>query len=769
MRILFVVHGFPPDSTGGTEIYASDLAQALWRRGHDLIVLAREARPDLPEYRVYRDRMGEIPVVRVNNTFRHASSFEQTYRNTTIDAISGALMDEERPDVVHVHHLTCLSTGIVGESVSRGIPVILTLHDYWFFCHRGQLLNLDLERCAGPGPDRCATCAGLSASAQPAVHLAARALRAIERHAPRALADAQRRIISRLFRHPVPASAAAATARRLEHVLSVCDAARRLLAPSITLLEQFVRFGVGRSRMQIQQQGIDVRPFAGLTRPAASGRLRLGFVGSLMASKAPHVLLEAVAGLPRERVCLTIAGGLAPYHGDHSYASRVRPLLAADDVEWLGVVPHDKIPPILSSLDALVVPSVWIENAPFVIKEAFAAGLPVVASRRGGMAEMVSDGRNGLLFTAGDAADLRRTLSRLLDEPGLLTRLREGIPRVTSIDEDAAWTGALYEEVRRERPAQPAPAPNPSIAAVILNHNTPDDTLLAVRSLQASRRSLDRLIVVDNGEDAACERALAPWRNSIGFIRSPGNVGFSGGCNHGIRAALDAGAEMVLLVNSDAVLAPDTVERLEQALAATPTAGIAAPLIVSRREPGIVGSAGIRFSPKSGRMRHEGFGARTEDLCEGTARQADAVSGCVMLIRRSVFETVALFDERYFYSFEDIELCWRARQVGWTTLLVPSALAYHEGHRSIGAASASRLYFAARNHLLLAQSVAPAAGLSSLGRTTTVFLLNVAYAFRVPHVPTIAALRAVISGTKDHLRGRYGPRPGTGSPPPTVI
>jgi hypothetical protein len=130
-----------------------------------------------------------------------------------------------------------------------------------------------------------------------------------------------------------------------------------------------------------------------------------------------------------------------------------------------------------------------------------------------------------------------------------------------------------------------------------------------------------------------------------------------------------------------------------------------------------------------------------------------------MLIRRSVFEAAGLFDERYFYSFEDIELCWRARNAGWTSLLVPSALAYHEGHRSIGAAPAPRLYFATRNHLLLVQSVAPAAGFSSLARAAAIFLLNVAYALRVPHVPTVAALRAVISGTMDHLRGRYGPGP----------
>ena len=214
-------------------------------------------------------------------------------------------------------------------------------------------------------------------------------------------------------------------------------------------MERFVRFGIPPSRMLLQDQGIDVRPFAGLTREP-SDRLRLGFAGSLMASKAPHVLLEAVAGLPPGRVSLTIAGDLAPYHGDDSYAGIVRPMLQKRGVEWLGGVAHERVPALLASIDVLVVPSIWIENSPFVIKEAFAAGLPVVASNLGGMAELVQDGRNGLLFTAGDPADLRRVITRLLDEPGLLATLREGIPRVKTIDEDAAWTQALYEEVVRE-------------------------------------------------------------------------------------------------------------------------------------------------------------------------------------------------------------------------------------------------------------------------------------------------------------------------------
>jgi N-acetylglucosaminyl-diphospho-decaprenol L-rhamnosyltransferase len=130
-----------------------------------------------------------------------------------------------------------------------------------------------------------------------------------------------------------------------------------------------------------------------------------------------------------------------------------------------------------------------------------------------------------------------------------------------------------------------------------------------------------------------------------------------------------------------------------------------------------------------------------------------------MLIRREVFDRAGFFDERYFYSFEDIELCLRARRAGFRSLLVPTAVAYHEGHVSIGAASTARLYYAARNHLLLAQSARPMTGARALVRAAGIVGLNLAYALRAPGMRRAAALRAVFRGVADYLRDRYGPGP----------
>src|SRR5207248_2742249 len=114
-------------------------------------------------------------------------------------------------------------------------------------------------------------------------------------------------------------------------------------------------------------------------------------------------------------------------------------------------------------------------------------------------------------------------------------------------------------------------------AAVVLNYNTPDDTLLAVRSLLASKRRLDDVIVVDNGSTRACGDVLGP---GVVYLATDRNLGFSGGINVGIRAALDRGADVVFLVNSDVIVSPDCVGRLETAADRSADVGVVGPVVL---------------------------------------------------------------------------------------------------------------------------------------------------------------------------------------------
>src|SRR6185295_588387 len=111
-----------------------------------------------------------------------------------------------------------------------------------------------------------------------------------------------------------------------------------------------------------------------------SATLRLGFLGSVMWSKAPHVLLEAFGRLPPGAASVDIYGGYSAYHGDDSYRARIDALAGQQGVRLHGAIPHDQVADALASIDVLVVPSIWPENSPLVIGAAFLAGVPVVGS-----------------------------------------------------------------------------------------------------------------------------------------------------------------------------------------------------------------------------------------------------------------------------------------------------------------------------------------------------------------------------------------------------
>ena len=753
MRILVVVHGFPPAAQGGSEIYADAHSRTLAALGDDVLVLTRDQDPSRPEYAVRADDRDGLRVVRVNNTFRTARAFEDTYANDAIDAIARHVIEDFKPDAAHIHHLTCLSTGIVHLLAERRIPTILTLHDYWLMCHRGQLLDADYRACDGPDTTgACGACLGPAGRAGSLQFLGARAVRAIEARLPAEPARLARRAATGMARLVARDDASVdRERRRTAHMRAVCDEVTHFIAPSRYMRDRFVAFGIAPARITVAHYGFERElfqvgpPFEGRPRGPERAALRLGFLGSLMVSKAPHLLLESIKDLPQGAVSVDLYGAITAYHGDDSYRAALEPLLDQPGVRLHGPIAHDAIASALASIDVLVVPSIWPENSPLVIHEAFLAGVPVVASRTGGIPELVTDGRNGLLFNAGDATDLGRALNRLLAEPALLDTLRAGIPAVRSIQDDVQAARELYRGSSAQAPSRPR------VAAVVLNFRTPDDTLMAVKSLLASRRPIDDVIVVDNDSIENARVRLTSVEPLITYLLTGSNLGFSGGMNVGIRLALARGADRVLLVNSDVIVPPDCIERLERCMDVQ-RAGITGPVVLARSEPGWIASLGMSYAPRTGRMRHRGVGGRLRDDARTAGGPVDAVSGCLMRIRREVFDAIGLLDEDFFFSFEELDFCLKARRAGFATVLDGSAVAYHEGGRSIGPDTPLRLYFAARNHLLLASRHDRPRKL----RTLSILALNVAHAVRTNGASLPSRFGAVVRGVRDHVAGRLG-------------
>jgi glycosyltransferase involved in cell wall biosynthesis len=428
MRILFVVHGFVPESLGGVELHCYHLASAL-SRSHEVAVLTRQADPGKPDYTLEERRQGSITVWRLNNCFRDLTSFTGIYQNERIDEVFESLLDLWQPEVVHVHHLIGLSTGILERTKRRGLPLVLGLHDYWFGCPRGQRIRDGLKLCREIDRNLCVPCL------KPQNYEMRAPRSPLGRWLRRLRPPTRRRGLRILARYDA----------EMHRVLALPDA---IVTPAEFHREMYRSYGVDAGRLRVVPLGLPHGELAGPV-PARAAPLRIGFLGVVIPSKGPHLLLEAYRLLARPDVTLDIHGTSVPYHGDTGYLDRMK--------ETAETIPgticfHGRYEPadvgrLLASLDVVVVPSLWYECAPIVMREAFIAGVPVVAARHGGMAEAIQHDVDGLLFAPGDAADLAAQLRRLIDEPGLRERLAARAPAVPTVEENAARHLEIYRSL----------------------------------------------------------------------------------------------------------------------------------------------------------------------------------------------------------------------------------------------------------------------------------------------------------------------------------
>ena len=292
-------------------------------------------------------------------------------------------------------------------------------------------------------------------------------------------------------------------------------------------------------------------------------------------------------------------------------------------------------------------------------------------------------------------------------------------------------------------------------AVVVLNYRTPHKTIRAVHSVQNSRSPAAAIIVVDNASDDGSSALLQASLPGIRLITNTHNDGFSAGCNIGIRQALESGVGRVLLLNSDVIVPADMLGQLEKALDGDHLLGIVGPLVLSSTNPECVESAGIAYSRRTGRMRHRDFGRARSAVQEFTTHIVDGVSGCAMLIRRDVIERIGLLAEEYFFGFEDLDYCLRARQAGLLTACAGRTFVLHEGSVSIGRTSRLRVYYATRNHLLLSNRFGASSRVARWIRAANVMALNAAFAATVTELPRREALAGFASGVRDYFAGRF--------------
>lgn len=416
MRVLLIIHGYPPFYMAGSEVYTYNLAREL-AKSNEVFVFCRFEDKTVPLYQYYDATDGGVNIRYINNYEPQNATFYDKYLNSRIDDMFRDFVRDVNPDVVHVGHLSHLSTQIpIIAKREFGLPVLFTIHDFWMFCHRGQLINpADWQICLLPNAAQCTNCARFHYDNL----------------------NFEERFIK----------------ERAEHIGNVIDCIDVFFAPSHTLEQFYIDMGVDASKIYYSKYGFNVDNIKKHTKQLHEV-ITFGFTGRIIYTKGVHVLCEAFSRV-KGNARLVIWGD-----ANNEYGRNLIEKYSGKNIVFKGRYHNDDLQQVLDSFDVLVCPSIWLENAPLVIQEAQAAELPVLVSDRGGMAELVHDGEDGFTFSLGSVDDLRKKMQDIVDNAQKLLALKPPIEKVRLIVEDADFCMQKYRELSKKQvvyPHRPSP------------------------------------------------------------------------------------------------------------------------------------------------------------------------------------------------------------------------------------------------------------------------------------------------------------------------
>ncbi len=387
MKILKIIHGYPPVYNAGSEVYSQSMCSEL-SKSHQVEVVTREENPYLPDFSVRKIGIHE----NLHLNFINKRFDKDQYNNKNIDYRFSKIIERFQPDIAHIGHLNHLSLGIIPVLKKNSIPIVFTLHDFWLMCPRGQFLQRNygnkefFQLCSSQENRKCAeNCYNMYFSdSEYCEEDAAYWEKWIE--------------------------------KRMDETRRVSSLTDLFIAPSRYLRERFIReFDIPEHKIIYLDYGFPNE----YLKPAAymqTEKFTFGYIGTHIPSKGVNLLIEAFIKLYAEfrKDCRLIIFGR--HQGQNTdYLRRVS---SGYPIEFRNEYMNEEIAEkVFSETDCIVVPSVWGENSPLVIHEAQACRIPVITADYGGMKEYVNEGVNGLLFQHRDSDDLCKKMKEAAANP----------------------------------------------------------------------------------------------------------------------------------------------------------------------------------------------------------------------------------------------------------------------------------------------------------------------------------------------------------------
>ncbi len=444
LKVLYIAHNHPTVRPGGAEQHALELHRAMAAiPGVESVLLTKGGPPVGQIGRVHEGTFVAPVGSRADEYFLHTDGYYFDYLNGT--TTSKQLLTKHfrtfllaiKPDVVHIQHTLFLGYDLIREvrNTLPRAPIIYTLHEYLPICSRdGQMIRTTTnELCDHASPSRCHEC--------------------------------------------FPQITAQAFLLRQRFIQAQLGLVDLFLAPSRFLMQKYVDWGIPADKIQFEDYGRTALPLPPELHEMR--RTRLGFFGQFSPYKGVQVLLDAMrligledasvssdgnapkkgkasngrqpdrqAGSGQPRVTLKLHGANLDLQEGEFKRTFARLLEETrDSVTFVGKYSQERLPELMREVDWVVVPSIWWENSPLVIQEAFMNGRPVICSDVGGMAEKVTDGLNGLHFRVGDPTSLAAAIRKAVQSPAIWEEMRHGIPPIYELDDQVAKLRDLYGQL----------------------------------------------------------------------------------------------------------------------------------------------------------------------------------------------------------------------------------------------------------------------------------------------------------------------------------
>ncbi|HRO41271.1 MAG TPA: glycosyltransferase [Flavipsychrobacter sp.] len=417
MKIIFCLNHFLPQQVAGTEIYTFSLMKELQKRHVECIAL-------IPNYEKTINSTYWIDGIRVVQYAEPSILDRELFMGKRVpDGIKAfqEVLQAERPDIVHFQEvaggngLTLFHLKVAKE---QGAKVVMTFHLAGYSCRTGDLMFKQQTLCDGIIDEhRCSLCflhhKGYESISTPVAKVSAALFKV-----GLDTSSIPNRIGTSLSFHFL-------IKELRNNLLQIAAISDKVVSLTHWYYDILIKNGIDAQKLTVITQGLPLKDTSVVAkRPDKIVPLRLIFIGRITPLKGVHLLIEAFGEIDPLTVSLHIYGSTT----DQQYEKQCKiASVSMPNVKWMGQLEQAQVIPTMQRYHALCLPSTFSEMSPLVIQEAFAAGIPVVASNIYGNAEQVKDGENGLLFAFNDAIALRERIMQLIQQPTLLEHLTAGI------------------------------------------------------------------------------------------------------------------------------------------------------------------------------------------------------------------------------------------------------------------------------------------------------------------------------------------------------